>query len=317
MAADRLDEVYIEQLRNQGEGRALYFKVGENHMKPGTCGYFTETRQWRPIVHLGDAEPSELAAEGWDPPTDALRIVSQDGIEWPIKYSASVTDISTAVEAGASVPGAPVLGKFSMNFRTGRGAGAVLLSEGVVNSHQLERDSLAYQWVKKPRNMQKLLADWETELSEERRTLWLITSTYVVDSCALAVLRSETSCARIGMDIQTVNVAQASASASWWRQGSDQTWNKYKKTDTGPVVVFMSGVAFRTGRFRTSKLFPNVGQGPKTRAGSSKPLHYPLNSAGAEDDPWVADIIPYYDGERAGELRKLLDDLANEKASQR
>lgn len=92
MPKSDLNEVYAEQLRNHPEGHALYFKVPGSSMKPGSCGYFTESGHWRAIVHVADVEPKSLEDEGWKPPARLITTESQVGIEWPIKLSESVQE---------------------------------------------------------------------------------------------------------------------------------------------------------------------------------------------------------------------------------
>ncbi|KAK5741747.1 hypothetical protein LTR17_003738 [Elasticomyces elasticus] len=317
------------------KGHALYFKVPATRMRPGTCGYFSEAGQWRDIVHLAEVEPHTSCAKDWNAPSQTIRVISDGGIEWPIKLSKSVTEISVGADLKANVPGAPVSGGFTMNFQTKRGAGAVLITAGEVTCHQLERDLLAWQWVLEQQNMQKLLTDWR-EISEQKRTLWMVTGTYTAKSCALSVLSSPESSVKIGLDVEVANVAQASPSVEWWKSKSDGSWNKYREDDSG-VVVFMSGIAFKVGLFKRSQVsrkFSNL-DGPACAAAAdrrssmqsigsvSKHLHraapttslqYPLEDEDVVEDPWVADIVPEYIGKESRELEGELESLIGAEA---
>lgn len=126
-----------------------------------------------------------------------------------------------------SIAGAPASGGLNLSFSTRRGAGAVLITAGEVRCSQLKRDLDAFKWVTEPQNMRKLLGDWE-EISREHRTLWMITGTYSAKSCALSVLHSPESSASVGIQGNVADVVQAKATAEWWKQGTDQTWIKYK-----------------------------------------------------------------------------------------
>ena len=75
--------------------------------------------------------------------------------------------------------------------------------------------------------MRKLLHDWE-EISEEKRTLWVITGTYSAKSCALSVLSSSEASAVVGVEASVVDAAKARPTAQWWKQDNDKTWIKYQ-----------------------------------------------------------------------------------------
>jgi hypothetical protein len=92
MSKSDLNAVYTEQFRNHPEGHALYFKVPEHSLKPGSCGYFNESGHWRPVVQIAEVEPNGLALEGWKPPARLITTENQNGIEWPIKLSESVQE---------------------------------------------------------------------------------------------------------------------------------------------------------------------------------------------------------------------------------
>jgi hypothetical protein len=92
MSKSDLNAVYTEQFRNHPEGHALYFKVPEHSMKPGSCGYFNESGHWRQIVQIAETEPTALAHEGWKPPARLIKSENQTGIEWPVKTSESIQE---------------------------------------------------------------------------------------------------------------------------------------------------------------------------------------------------------------------------------
>ncbi|KAK3623360.1 hypothetical protein LTR56_021632 [Elasticomyces elasticus] len=310
MASKSLDAIYTEQLRNHPEGHALYFKAAGSQLRPGACGYFREIGQWRTIIQIADVEPHLLTAQGWKAPSGYLKVERSGGREWPIKLSESVRDVNVSVEAGATVPGAPISGGFAMHFGTRRGAGAILITGGDVMCNQLARDSLALQWVLDSQNMRKLLAEWP-EISQERRTLWMTTGTYTVDSCAISVLNSPESTVKIGMDLNIADVAHASPSEQWWRQDTDKTWNKYTAEDDSGVVVFMSGISFNVGRLRKSQLYAQYKKSKQHlhRAAINTSLQYLLEDEQAADDPWIVEIVPKCEGETSQDLDIAVGDL--------
>lgn len=114
-----------------------------------------------------------------------------------------------------------------MSFGTKRGAGAILITDGDVECHQLKRDLDAFKWVTEPQNMRKILQEWE-EISKEKRTLWMVTGTYTAKNCALSVLHSPESSATVGIEANVADVVQAKPTLQWWRQETDKTWIKYK-----------------------------------------------------------------------------------------
>ncbi|KAK5696326.1 hypothetical protein LTR17_024298 [Elasticomyces elasticus] len=307
MPNEALSSVYADQLRNHPEGHAVYFNVPGSQMKPGACGYFNQNGQWRTIVQTAEAEPSLLVAQGWQAPDKVLNVERRGGIEWPIKLSKSVNEIKVTAAVTANIPGAPVSGGFNMSFGTKRGAGAILITGGEVKSHQLVRDILALQWVMDSHNMQKILAEWP-EISKEKRTLWMVTSTYVVQNCALSVLNSPESSVTIGMDVNVVNIAQASPSVQWWKQSTDRTWNKYTADDDSGVVVFMSGIAFSVGRLKRSKLYAEQKKS-KQRAAPTTSLQYSLEDESSTENLLMVQIVPKYHGKASEELESKLEDL--------
>ncbi|KAM0721487.1 hypothetical protein Q7P37_002411 [Cladosporium fusiforme] len=303
MSVSNLSEVYTEQFRNHPEGHALYFKVPASSMKPGSCGYFNDSGHWRPILQIAEEEPKTLALKGWKPPARILTTENQTGIEWPIKLSESVQERRIEANLGAAVPDAPASGGFNLRFSTKRGAGAVLITAGQVRCSQLKRDLDAFKWVTEPQNMRKLLEDWE-ELSKERRTLWMIAGTYSAKSCALSVLHSPESSASVGIQANVADVVQAKATAEWWKQGTDQTWIKYK--DDSGVVLFMSGIAFRTSFFHRSELHAEHKRRKQNlyRDASTSSLQYAMDE---EQDPLVAVMMPEYIGKESRELEAELE----------
>ncbi|KAK5678906.1 hypothetical protein LTS10_008561 [Elasticomyces elasticus] len=310
MPSEALNSVYADQLRNHPEGHAVYFRVSGSQMKPGACGYFNQSGQWRTIVETAEAEPRLLTAQGWRAPSNVLNVDRSGGIEWPIKLSESVNEVNVTAAVTANIPGVPISGGFNMSFGTKRGAGAILITGGEVKSYQLVRDMLALQWILDVHNMQKILEDWP-EISKEKRTLWMVTSTYLVQSCALSVLNSPESSVTIGMDVNVVNVAQASPSVQWWNQHTDKTWNKYTADDDSGIVVFMSGIAFSVGRLRRSQLFAEQKKSKQHlhRAAPTTSLQYSIEDEEMPDDPWIVQIVPKYEGKASQELETALEDL--------
>ena len=92
MSKSDLNAVYAEQFKNHPEGHALYLKVSGLSMKPGSCGYFTESGPWITIVQVAEVDPATLASEGWKPPAKLMMTENKTGIEWPIKLSESVQE---------------------------------------------------------------------------------------------------------------------------------------------------------------------------------------------------------------------------------
>jgi hypothetical protein len=125
-----------------------------------------------------------------------------------------------------SIPTAPVSGGVTLRFRTSRGAGAVLVTDGEIERKELNRDLLALNWVLDPRNMAKILVDWE-EISQQKRSLWMITNTYTAKRCANAVLSSHESTVKLGVEAEVFNLLNAKPTVEWWNGRSDRSWNIY------------------------------------------------------------------------------------------
>lgn len=60
-----MDQVYAESMRNHSYGRALYEPESSLVLKPATCGYFSKTGTWTPLLHLSNA--AQLASFGLTP----------------------------------------------------------------------------------------------------------------------------------------------------------------------------------------------------------------------------------------------------------
>ena len=101
MAKTDLHVVYADQFSNHPEGHALYTKVYASHMKPGVCGFFSESGQWTPVQDIADTRADFLAAQGWEPPRQPITTIDDGGIEWPIRLSDSVKEIKVTADTMA------------------------------------------------------------------------------------------------------------------------------------------------------------------------------------------------------------------------
>jgi hypothetical protein len=98
MSKSDLHMVYANQFSNHPEGHALYTKVSASHMKPGVCGFFSESGQWTPVQDIADMSNAFLAAQGWKPPHQPIVTIDEGGIEWPIKLSDSVKEVKVTAD---------------------------------------------------------------------------------------------------------------------------------------------------------------------------------------------------------------------------
>jgi hypothetical protein len=71
---DRDDVVYHKCFENASEGHALYKPFSALELKPGICGYFNHSGDWRTIQDLTDRDT--VVRNGWKSAGDI--IVSPD-----------------------------------------------------------------------------------------------------------------------------------------------------------------------------------------------------------------------------------------------
>jgi len=85
----------------------------------------------------------------------------------------------------------------------------------------IEHETVILDWAAE--NAAKLLSNKKFGPAIQKYGLWIITKTYSVKRCALAVLSSEEQEVRVSFSAQT-HGAELTPTANWWNRGSDSSW---------------------------------------------------------------------------------------------
>lgn len=118
----------------------------------------------------------------------------------------------------SSAPGASV--GSTVAFKNETDQGAVLITEPPIRHYKAQHETLFLDWM--VANTTKLLSNCS---DIAKYGVWIVTKTYSTTQCARAVLSSRNAEVTIAVDADVADVATASPSVSWWKRGSDSSWN--------------------------------------------------------------------------------------------
>lgn len=108
-------------------------------------------------------------------------------------------------------------------FESVKEGGAVLLTKGEVRHERFYYESPFKDWVR----------DNAVELAKKRKEvleygLWVITSTWVADECAINAWSGAGRGVSVGFKAGVVEIGELAPSGEWWEDGRDGGWIRAK-----------------------------------------------------------------------------------------
>jgi hypothetical protein len=110
-------------------------------------------------------------------------------------------------------------GALSYGYKALSDKAALLVTDGPITYRQADDNGPLCNWVTE--NGKEILR----RTRKPKRGVWIVTKTWSANHRRLTVLSNKGTAVTVGIDVQAHNAGQARASASWWREHSDELWN--------------------------------------------------------------------------------------------
>ena len=234
MAADTepLDIAYARSMKNHPYGTALYTPLPFRTFHPGSCGYFDHNGSWNPVADL--SSPDLISSTPYSPVPETLsRAPPETVFQWGPKISSSTKAQKLSLEAGISATVAAALpadvGAW-YHFSSVKEGGAVLLTKAPLRHERFYYESPFKGWVRE--NAAKLV---ETRKEVLEHGLWIVTSTWSTQECAINVWNGAGKGVNVGFKTGIVGIGELAPAGEWWEDGRDGGWIKAKAVDVSLV----------------------------------------------------------------------------------
>lgn len=223
-----LDGAYASYMRNHPFGTALYSPLPARLFHPGSCGYFDSVGAWNPITDL--SSPSHLSTQGFTPTPEELQAAPVDATaRWGPKISESAEARKVALSAGISAAVAAAipadLSAFYA-FESSNAGGAVLLTAPPITHRKFYYESPFKGWVRD--NAARVVEKRKEVL---RYGLWVVTSTWATDECAINMWTDAGKGVEVGFRTSMIEIGELGPSGGWWADGRQGGWVKIKAAE--------------------------------------------------------------------------------------
>ncbi|KAF9032346.1 hypothetical protein BJ165DRAFT_1358008 [Panaeolus papilionaceus] len=227
-------------MSNHPFGIALYKPLKRTVLYPGACGYFDNFGGWNPIVNLDNA--SEVKKRGLaSMEIEPERAPIEEDIQWGPKVSNKTRAIAMELSAGVSpAPGIPVTASTVFKYTSDLDTGAILLTDPPITHERFYHESPFKQWVKQ--NSLTILKQWP-----EVKTygLWVVTSTYSTQRCAINLWNKKGCGLHIGFSTDVAGLGELGPDGEWYRSSTEEGWMEYGGKGNDKTVVFFGGLKFQ------------------------------------------------------------------------
>lgn len=109
-------------------------------------------------------------------------------------------------------------------YRSSNGEGAILTTKGLVKHNVASATTVQVMSTWFRQNYAKLL---EQNPRAKRRGLWVITSTYTVPRCRIALLKSKDAEVHLSAEASVSDALNAKVAASWWHHQAGGLWKNH------------------------------------------------------------------------------------------
>ncbi|ROV96365.1 hypothetical protein VPNG_09067 [Cytospora leucostoma] len=232
----RLDRTYAHLMSAHPYGWALYKKVTNRDIFPGSYGYFDADGDWRMLLDLN--KHAELVNQGWTVPKDGLaNTLPPESMTWGPKVAGSIVAKSVVGTAGSAIAAAPVKAAVFMKVKSEGNYGAVLATESPVLQYSIGDGQRAHEWMIE--NEDQMLSKHGHIMKQHG--IWVITKAYCTRRCAIALTTESKSSVQISFEADAQGMLKLTPTSSWESTTGSNCTELHEDENNG-VVVFISGI---------------------------------------------------------------------------